>query len=830
MTYTYDYFISYRRACGGKLYALMIYNILHECGKKVFLDLNDMVMGNYHHQLETEISKSETVILILNKDSWRSKEIDTYYKEIIHAVKGNKNILPVEFADNILCNVPECLKKELGEDYSLEVNQKIRFNHQTFEHDLCHALGIAYLYDSQNEKLPRFSMPFVMDDLVARDEKVDNLCDKILNNHVFNLIGIGGIGKTTLSYLLTKRFGPLFNNIAYVVVNGNIKEDFASQINATLNLDIAPNVPIEEQYKTIISYMDQYQTGNNLLILDVNETADKKEIEDYAKKLKNNTLPINKIYPNNWKILILSREKFGRFHYEDLSDDEDKEFLKELFLKRANKNEDDFKDYDGLFELIKYSPLLAEQLGIYFECQPIPSLEEIKGILYGNLREEDILGTNAHNREERTLICFLQNLIHYHEFNDDEKAVLRHFVLWKSEYLSINIIGDLLKDTCRNLNEALGSLANRSILNYDQKEINAYYKLHGLLADSLREQFDITKQDYELYFDNILRICDYKFREFLPYADCIGNSLCEYEITTNVAFLNHKAIKFKDTWKTDYAKKLYDKCIKITNQRLEAEPENIDYLEHLSAAYGNLANLQKDQLNDYELAEKNYNKAIEIHERIIKISATPKYLNLLATDYNNLAVLQEKHLNDPKFAEKNYEKAIEILKKLTKTSDNIKYLNGLARAYYNLALLQYESLNDYNAAETNYDKAIEIGEEIRKISNEPEYLDLMATAYGSLANLQKGNDNNDAAKVNYDNAIEILENIKDTNLEYLVDWMLAKDLLADLYIATGNPAEAREIVNEIKPIAEKLLEEYTNYGKLKQVYGWIKDTESDLNQ
>ena len=73
-TFTYDYFISYRRACGGKLYALMIRNILCKCGKKVFLDLNDMVLGNYHHQLETVISKSETVILILNKDSWRSKE------------------------------------------------------------------------------------------------------------------------------------------------------------------------------------------------------------------------------------------------------------------------------------------------------------------------------------------------------------------------------------------------------------------------------------------------------------------------------------------------------------------------------------------------------------------------------------------------------------------------------------------------------------------------------------------------------------------------------------------------------------------------------------
>ena len=59
--------------------------------------------------------------------------------------------------------------------------------------------------------------------------------------------------------------------------------------------------------------------------------------------------------------------------------------------------------------------------------------------------------------------------------------------------------------------------------------------------------------------------------------------------------------------------------------------------------------------------------------------------------------------------------------------------------------------------------------------------------------------------------------------------MLSKDLLAKILIATGNPDAARVIINEIKPIAEELLEEFPDYGKLKQVYGWIKDTESILN-
>ena len=386
--------------------------ILCKYGKTAFLDVDDIKKGEYEPQIYNAIENSKEFILILNEESWREKEkIDVYYNEIIKITEQSGDIIPIEFAKGVLDKIPDgegcVLHNQLKRH--IKKSEKITYSHDAhfkFEEKLCDKLCIEFVPDSQIENLPQFSMPFEIeeDDLIKRDEKVKALSDEVISHRVFNLVGIGGSGKTTLTYLLTDKYKNFFNNIAYVVVNGNIKEDFASQINATLNLNLAQNLSTDEKYKEIISFMDQYQTGNNLLILDVNETADKKAIEDYAKKLKNNNLPTNKIYPNGWNILILSREKFGDFHNENISDEKDNDFLKELFLKKADKNEDDFDDYDGLFELIKYSPLLAEQLGIYFKCQPIPSLEEIKGILYGDLRDEENQGTNAHNREERTLI------------------------------------------------------------------------------------------------------------------------------------------------------------------------------------------------------------------------------------------------------------------------------------------------------------------------------------------------------------------------------------------------------------------------------------------
>ena len=103
-------------------------------------------------------------------------------------------------------------------------------------------------------------------------------------------------------------------------------------------------------------------------------------------------------------------------------------------------------------------------------------------------------------------------------------------------------------------------------------------------------------------------------------------------------------------------------------------------------------------------------------------------------------------------------------------------------------------------------------------------------AYGNLAIIQKNREDYDVAKANYEEEIKIKDSIKNENPEYLVGWLLSKRNYADILIATGNPDDARVIINDIKPIAEELLEEYPNYGDLQRVYGWIKVTESKLNQ
>ena len=218
-SYTYDYFISYRRASGGALAARTVKSILRKYGKTAFLDVDDIKAGyEYEPQIYSAIENSKDFILILNEESWREKEtIDIYYNEIIKITKQDGKIIPIEFAKDVLKSIPDgegcVLYKQLNRN--IKKIEKITYSHDEhflFEKLLCDKLGLPYSPDSQIENLPHFSMPFDIeeDDLIKRDEKVKTLSDEVISHRVFNLVGIGGSGKTTLTYLLTDKYKLIF--------------------------------------------------------------------------------------------------------------------------------------------------------------------------------------------------------------------------------------------------------------------------------------------------------------------------------------------------------------------------------------------------------------------------------------------------------------------------------------------------------------------------------------------------------------------------------------------------------------------------------------------
>ena len=706
-------------------------------------------------------------------------------------------------------------------------------------------------------------------DLLPRNAEAENLYNEIIKNRFFNLVGVGGSGKTSLTYLMMQKHKNDFNEIAYVVANNNIEDEFVDQINATLKLRYEAGE--DYMYKEIIAFLEgNYKSDKpNLLVLDINETT--KEAEN--KKF------IDELYQiiNHWHVLILSREHFTTFNFKNLNDNQDGEFIKKLFVLKAGDKYKDFEDFDRLCKFIDYTPILAEQLGLYLNGLPKKSLAEIKKVFYGEyFREEDISeGVSAIDRHNK-IVSFLEKLIDYNTFKPNAKKLLCHFILWQAEYIDYNVIKNLLKGVFASDDDyenAIVALYKRAILT--QKDLpngKTLYKLHGLLAESLRGQIDISEQDYSAYLNNIEEIRKYGYYDFIPYTDCIGNSLCEHEIVPeyNYYLLNKAGIKFANTWKTDYAKRLYEKYIAIAVKKVESNPKNFDYQKDLAIGYMNLALLQTDLLNDHESAEKNYNKSIEIRKQLP--IDNPRYQHGLALAYNNLAILQKSHLKSYKSAEANYKKAIEIREELPK--NNLENQHWLAVAYYNLADLQVDYLNEHKSAEINYKKAIEIREQLPKdnpnyqfqlskiynnlarlqrnyLSNyisaeknyqnaliikeqlpkNPVYQDSLALTYNNLALFYKFIlKENDSAETYFKKAIETEKSLVEVNRKlFLIKWVEYKYNLAKLYFDTEKVEPAKSILEAIKPLAEECLEKNPNDEWTIKVNNWINNLREKIN-
>ncbi|MBR6178518.1 MAG: tetratricopeptide repeat protein [Bacteroidales bacterium] len=673
---------------------------------------------------------------------------------------------------------------------------------------------------------PHFTLS-VPDGLMQREDEEGNLFNLISKNRIVNLVGVGGSGKSSLAYLCLNRHKNDFNEISFVVVNNNIKDDIVDQLNKTLKLEFE-----EDAYTKIITFLQEnYQSDKpNLLALDINETADKDKTTEYINEILQDTA-----YLAGWKILILSRENVdthNRIKTHNLNDKEDFDFLKKLFLEKAGARYSEFSDFAGLFNVIYYNPLLAEQLGWYLNSYPkTVTLDDIKKILYGSLGKQEMQGMSAAQRHDENVNTFLKNLIVYDNLEENEQKLLRHFVLWQSEYIEYDLIADLLKGVFESEDElinTLTSLSKRSILTTNNEDTLSY-KLHGLLANSLREQIDIENEDYEVYLDNIKRIIKYSYYKFVPFVDCVEKSLCEYDIIANDFYLLSKVgTKFYDTWKTDYANKTFNKYIKIISERIDRNPNSIEEKYCLAKGYNKLANLQANRLHCYASAKENYEKAINIGVKLPKNNS--EYQDVLAWLYNNLAMIQSDHLQDMHTAKENYETAIAIRKQLQKDNPESKYKNSLARVYDTYACFQENHLLNYYSAKENYQKAIDIREPLK---DNPEYQNNLVKAYNNLANLQQNHLNEyDFAEVNYKKAIKVGDNLPKDNPEYQNNRANSYINLANLQIshlkdyasAETNYKTAIEIgekLPKVNPIFQNTLA--GAYNGLANTYDKLKD-------
>ena len=93
----YDIFISYRRR-GGEDEARKLKLSLEEIGYRVFMDREELLLGDFNAQMYQCIEECRDFLLICSAhalDRCRNDNDDWMLKEVTHAIQKKKNVIPV---------------------------------------------------------------------------------------------------------------------------------------------------------------------------------------------------------------------------------------------------------------------------------------------------------------------------------------------------------------------------------------------------------------------------------------------------------------------------------------------------------------------------------------------------------------------------------------------------------------------------------------------------------------------------------------------------------------------------------------------------------------
>ena len=105
----------------------------------------------------------------------------------------------------------------------------------------------------------------------------------------------------------------------------------------------------------------------------------------------------------------------------------------------------------------------------------------------------------------------------------------------------------------------------------------------------------------------------------------------------------------------------------------------------MSVSYSRIGDIEKGQGN-LEGAKRNYEKALEIREKLERETKTIESRRDLSISYGRLADI-EKSLGNLEGAKRNYEKALEISEKLAREMKTVSDYDDLAVTYYKIGTL-----------------------------------------------------------------------------------------------------------------------------------------------
>ena len=491
--------------------------------------------------------------------------------------------------------------------------------------DLIVALDEAIKLADPKEPYLMTNLPTIQNFFVGRDSEIEEIHQRLQENNVLFVSGVGGIGKSELVKNYAKKYREEYDAVIFAPFVSSIKMAICDDLAVPVcNFESEEGEPQEEYFLRKMKKIQELCDARVLFIMDNLDQED----DD-----------LGKILELGCNILITTRMKYEEFGFRQISvralkNRDDVSEIFENYYKKA-LDEEKREHVKKIIELVDGHTMTVELLAkqmLAGRVTPEKMLEKLQSGFKG-LGKEKVHSSKDGVLASKNSYEHIKMLFDISELNEEEKYILANLSLLP--YTGIS--AELFYNWCKlESYEDINSLVLHGWLRWDEE--NDYISLHPVIMEIGRELLQEDKALCNNMLVNILMHAEKRGNQeqvtskqlaMLCMAVCtalLKLGECSDEI---INFLNLAPEEFWGFGNLELAIKCRESALKM---KLEQESQEDTVL---SGIYDNLGMMYQES-GDIDKAEDFYMQAFEIGKRVYKDN-----MGEFALSYNNMGHLYE---------------------------------------------------------------------------------------------------------------------------------------------------------------------------------------------
>ena len=449
----------------------LICHRLEEAGIRCWIAPRDIHTTDWADSIMEGLSRCDVFVIIVSEDSIWSAEVT---KEVTQATGICDYILPfkVDSAD-----LNPRMKYHLGPCHWLDattppLEQRVQELLQRIQN--LSAEDNVYLNTFRKKLKQNIEQHLPKRTFTGRDSELDEIAERLQEEHVLFLQGMGGIGKSEIAKAYARKYSDRYDTVLFIGYHGSIMDticgnefeidNFAAWDPKTESREAF----FERKMRTLRELTNEF----TLVILDNYDVSDDEYFDELA------DLPFH--------LLVTTRvEHYEYYPTMIVGPIADHQKALELFRKSSGPvRPADLEKVTELLEMVAWHTMTIELLARQMRASHRSAQEMMDILGRGAMRDELKESVSQDRTEKLSAASYIRSLFRMEDLSDEERRILINMTMVPFTGIDLRLFRDIMQlDSFDEVNE----LTDHSWLTLDRE--TDVLSMHPVIAEVVREEF-----------------------------------------------------------------------------------------------------------------------------------------------------------------------------------------------------------------------------------------------------------------------------------------------------------------------------------------------------